>query len=435
MKDKIKSSEDVLDLLKKYESRNITFIDPDGSFPIIWEKAGGVYVYDIEGRRYLDLTAAFGVAAAGHANPKIVSAAINQLRKLPHAMGDVHPHKLKALLARKLSQITFEKWIECEHGKTIFCNSGFEAVEAALKTAHLATKRSDVIAFEGAYHGLGYGALNVTYREYFRKPFFEQLGMFGHFVPFPATDEEFEITKKKINQLLGKIKLGAILVEPVQGRGGIRIPHPSLLEFLRKVCDEHGAVLIFDEIYTGIGRTGKMFACEHFNVHPDIICLGKALTGGFPLSACIGRASLMDKAWEPSKGEALHTSTFMGNPVGCAMALASLEEVENKKLPDRSAKLGSLLLDKLKSISPPGGFVFSARGLGLMAGLEIRFQNSTPATDLVYKIVKEMLKRGYILLPEGDAGNVLSFTPPLIIKWNQLQKTLKVLQEIIESIK
>lgn len=434
MKAQIKSTADVLGLLQKYESRNITFIDPDGSFPIVWEKARGAYVYDIEGRRYLDLTAAFGVAVSGHANPRIVASAKKQLQKLPHAMGDVHPHKLKALLARKLSQITFEKWTSNEHGKTIFCNSGFESVEAALKTAHLATKKSDVIAFEGAYHGLGYGALNVTYREYFRKPFFKQLGMFGHFVPFPTNDEEFEITKKKIHRLLDRINLGAILIEPIQGRGGIRIPHSLLFKFLRQICDEKGAVLIFDEIYTGIGRTGKMFACEHYDIFPDIICLGKALTGGFPLSACVGRASVMDMAWEPSKGEALHTSTFMGNPVGCAMALASLEEVENKKLPERSAKLGALLIEKLRTLTPPKGLTFSARGLGLMAGLEIRYCDSTPANDLVYKIVKEMLKQGYIMLPEGDSGNVLSFTPPLVITWKQLSETVESLQHVIESI-
>src|SRR5262245_45192631 len=184
----------VLELLKRFESRNVTFIDPDGSWPVVWERARGTQVWDADGNKYLDLTAAFGVAAAGHANPRVVKAAQRQMAQLPHAMGDVHPHALKAELARELSRITFERWTRQFpkspgrtpiSAKTLFCNSGFEAVEAALKTAILATGRRGVIAFEGAYHGLGYGALNTTHRAHFRSHFRAQLGGFGHFVPFP----------------------------------------------------------------------------------------------------------------------------------------------------------------------------------------------------------------------------------------------------------
>jgi 4-aminobutyrate aminotransferase-like enzyme len=160
-----------LALLRAYESRNVTFIEPDGSWPIVWERARGANVWDADGKKYLDLTAAFGVAAAGHANPQVVRVGQRQMEKLLHAMGDVHPHALKARLARELSAITFERWANHGTGKTIFCNSGFEAVEAALKTALLATGRRGVIAFEGGYHGLGYGALNATHREHFRGPF------------------------------------------------------------------------------------------------------------------------------------------------------------------------------------------------------------------------------------------------------------------------
>ena len=166
------------------------FIEPDGSWPIVWERAKGVHVWDADGKKYLDLTAAFGVAAAGHANPRVVKAGQEQMARLLHAMGDVHPHARKAELARELSRITFERWSEPSNtititGKTIFCNSGFEAVEAALKTAMLATGRHGVIAFNGAYHGLGYGALNATHRDFFRSPFQLQLREFGHFVPVP----------------------------------------------------------------------------------------------------------------------------------------------------------------------------------------------------------------------------------------------------------
>ena len=178
-----------------YESRNIVFIEPDGSWPIVWERAKDVHVWDADGKKYLDLTAAFGVAAAGHANPRVVKAGQKQMARLLHAMGDVHPHALKAELARELSRITFERWTKSPDperqtpdpvsGKVIFSNSGFEAVESAFKTALLATGRRGVIAFEGAYHGLGYGALNATHRNFFRSPFHSQLREFGHFVPFP----------------------------------------------------------------------------------------------------------------------------------------------------------------------------------------------------------------------------------------------------------
>src|SRR5947208_641653 len=196
------TSRQILDLLRAYESRNLTFIEPDGSWPIVWQRAKGVHVWDANGKKYLDLTAAFGVAAAGHANPRVVKAGQRQMATLLHAMGDVHPHALKAVLARELSRVTFGRWRargargarraakEVHCAKTIFCNSGFEAVEAALKTAMLATGKPGVIAFAGAYHGLGYGALNATHRDYFRFPFRSQLGGFGHFVPFPAGDRK-----------------------------------------------------------------------------------------------------------------------------------------------------------------------------------------------------------------------------------------------------
>ena len=195
-------TQQVIRQLQRHESRNVTYIDPDGTWPIVWERAKGVNVWDAEGRKYLDLTAAFGVAAAGHGNPALVRAGQRQMATLLHAMGDVHPHALKAELARELSHLTFERWTRGAHasrvprsrpgdgpatGKVIFGSSGFEAVEAALKTARLATGRKHIIAFRGGYHGLGYGALNATQREHFREPFRNQLGEFGLFADFPTT--------------------------------------------------------------------------------------------------------------------------------------------------------------------------------------------------------------------------------------------------------
>ena len=450
----------ILDLLRAFESRNVTFLDPAGDWPIVWERARGVHVWDADGGKYLDLTAAFGVAAAGHANPRVVRAGRRQLGKLLHAMGDVHPHALKAELARELSRITFERWTRKKSdvqspkskvvtGKTIFCNSGFEAVEAALKTAMLATGKPGVIAFEGAYHGLGYGALNTTHRKYFRGPFRSQLREFAQFVPFPAAADVRRLksngkqnepahvgcyeSAKRIRQIFRSEKIGAILVEPIQARGGCNIPPPEFLPLLRKLCDEHGALLILDEIYTGFGRTGKWFACEHSGVVPDVIGLGKALTGGFPLSACVGRADVMDAAWPASRGEAIHTSTFLGHPVGCAMALAQIAEIHRLKLCERSAELGRTLLEMLSILHPPSSILLSARGLGLMCGLELRQPDGSPATDETVRAIKAMLRRGFILLPEGEHGNVISLTPPLTISAAQLSAAVEELRKILTA--
>jgi 4-aminobutyrate aminotransferase-like enzyme len=380
----------VLKLLRAYEAANMRWIAPDGSWPIVWARARGMNVWDAGGRKYLDLTAAFGVAAAGHSQPRVVAAGRKQMGKLLHAMGDVHPHAVKAELARELSRITFERWSGGRKtGKTMFVNSGFEAVEVALKTAMLATGRRQVLAFSGGYHGLGYGALNVTHRGFFREPFRSQLGQFGVFAPFPKTPGDLSPLTKWLTRLLRSKQFGAILVEPIQGRGGVNVPPPGFLRLLRKLCDRFGALLIADEIFTGFGRTGAWFACEPERIAPDLICLGKALTGGFPLSACVGRADCMDKAWPESSGEAIHTSTFQGHPV------------------------------------------VEIRGRGLMAGVEIRPAGGRPAAALVTDAVKKMLQHGFILLPEGESGNVLSFSPPLIISRAQIDQAVAALRKVL----
>jgi 4-aminobutyrate aminotransferase-like enzyme len=239
--------------------------------------------------------------------------------------------------------------------------------------------------------------------------------------------------ERYIRQIFRCERIGAILAEPVQGRGGIHVPPGEFLPLLRKLCDEHGALLILDEIFTGFGRTGKWFACEHTGVVPDLICLGKALTGGFPLSACVGRADLMDAAWPASRGEAIHTSTFLGHPVGCAMALAQIQEIERLELPQRSAELGAYLLKLLSILHPPSSILVSCRGLGLMAGVELHLADGRPATDAAMLAIKAMLQRGYILLPEGEHGNVISFTPPLTITRAQLAKTVAELQKVLTT--
>jgi 4-aminobutyrate aminotransferase-like enzyme len=295
----------------------------------------------------------------------------------------------------------------------------------------LATGKPGVIAFEGAYHGLGYGALNATHREHFRGPFRSQLGEFGRFTKFPVRDAELKAAERNICQLIWRERIGAVLVEPVQVRGGINIPPPEFLPLLRRICNEQKVLLILDEIYTGFGRTGKWFACEHGRVVPDIICLGKALTGGFPLSACVGRADIMDAAWPRSTGEAIHTSTFLGHPVGCAMALANIAEIASKKLVQRSVALGRRLLDLLQSEVTNSKFQMDIRGMGLLAGVELRARDGSPATSAALRTMKAMLHRGYILLPEGAYSNVISFTPPLTITEGRLAPAVKALAGIL----
>jgi 4-aminobutyrate aminotransferase-like enzyme len=236
----------------------------------------------------------------------------------------------------------------------------------------------------------------------------------------------------RAEKLLRASKIGAILVEPVQGRGGEIAPPGWFLPMLRSLANQSGALLIFDEIYTGFHRTGRRFACDHWKVAPDLICLGKALTSGFPLAACVGRAEIMDAAWPESTGEALHTSTFLGNPLGCRMALESLDLLEAEPWSKRVEKLGAHLekgLRRLQSTSKRWGWI---RGLGLMRGLEVLDANGQPDAARAGQLVEAMLARGIILLSGGVAQNVLSFTPPFVISEEEIDFALTQLATVSE---
>jgi 4-aminobutyrate aminotransferase-like enzyme len=428
--------------LRAHESRNVTYVSP--GFPVFWDQAHGPNVWDVDGNRFLDLTSGFGVASLGYTPDKIVAAMLDQAARLYHAMGDVHPSAEKTALCRRLSQLTFEKW-NLGAGKVILTNSGSEAVEAALKTAWLATKRRGVVAFTGSYHGLGYGALTVTGRTLFRDPFTAQLADFATFMPFPdcqhcpfgATGREPSACRPdcmntflvQAENLLKKGTIGAILVEPVQGRGGEVVPPDWFLPVLRSLANQFGTLLIFDEIYTGFHRTGRRFACDHWSVQPDLVCLGKALTSGFPLAACVGRAAIMDAAWPESTGEALHTSTFLGNPLGCRMALESLELLEAEPWSEQVGKLGDHLekgLRRLQGTSKRWGWM---RGLGLMRGLEVLNANGRPDATFAGQLVEAMLARGIIILSGGVEQNVLSFTAPFVISEEEIDFALNQLAE------
>lgn len=439
-------STEVLECIARHESRNITQHEPSAGWPIVWERARGCSVWDPEGREYLDMTAAFGVAACGHANPRVVAAGKRQMGRLLHAMGDVHPHASKARLLRELSQRTYGRWAGLS-AKGILTGSGSEAVEAAMKTARLATGRRGVVAFEGAYHGVGYGALNATHREHFRRRFADQLGGFVRFLPFPVAGDagtgretvpvlEGQTRLRELDRLHAEERVGAVLVEPIQARGGIRVPQAGFLSELKRWCEATGALLILDEIYTGFGRTGAWFACEWERTVPDLVCLGKGLTGGFPMGACLGRGELMDAAWPVSNGEAIHTSTFLGHPVGCAMALAQMEELEDRSLVERSRVLGCWLRGQLEAlVHRIRGLELRVVGRGLMAGIEFREPGGAPAGALVVRLMQSMLRAGIIVLPEGADAEVLSFTPPLVVRKVELEKALGVLERCLEEIR
>ena len=411
--------------LKKYESRNVTYTADD--WPVFWERAEGVNIWDADGNRFLDLTSAFGVAGLGHGWS--AAAMRKQSESLIHGMGDVHPTALKVDVCRKLSAMTYERW-EDKPGKTILSNSGSEAVESALKTALMVTGKAGVISFKNSYHGLGYGALLGGGMEKFREPFESQLAPLRHVLDFP--DGRPEALAKLVEQLsaLDASEIGALIVEPIQGRAGKRVPPDGFLALLRSWCDNFNIVLIFDEIYSGFNRTGDLFACEHEGVVPDLICLGKSMSGGFPISACVGRASVMD-AWPESPGEALHTSTFLGNPVGCAMASASLDEHILPSVRKRVSTTGDLLRSGLESLDHP--LVYEVRGRGLMLAVELRNEDGSPAGDLAGVVLSDMLQRGIIMLADGADGNVLAFTPPFDLSEEEIEFIIHQVRNAISS--
>ncbi len=389
------------DRLRSVECRNTTLLEAD--WPIFWERSAGANVWDVDGNRFLDMTAGFGVAGLGYGftGPAMRS----QSEMLIHAMGDVHPARRKVELCEALSKITYERWGSGK-GKCLLGNSGFEAVEAALKTAVLATGRDGILSFNGGYHGLGYGSLLGQGIGWFAEPFQGQIVQVTERLNFPNEKDGLEDFSKSLQRVDGT-KIGAVLVEPIQGRGGIVVPPEGFLRQLRDWCDEVGALLIVDEIYTGFWRTGHMFACEREGVVPDLICLGKALSGGFPISACVGRADIMD-AWPLSQGEALHTSTFLGNPVGCAMAVQAIDRYTDQETESIVTKLGNTLRSRLDKLVGMEG-VIDLRGRGLMLGLKL------DSGDRVLQIAKGLLSDGIISLPDGPEGDVLALTPPFCV--------------------
>jgi 4-aminobutyrate aminotransferase/(S)-3-amino-2-methylpropionate transaminase len=407
--------------LARVESRNVTCLRPP---PIFWKRAAGANVWDVDGNRFVDLTAAFGVAAAGHGPSEVIAALHAQAQELVHGMGDVHPSERKVELLEALARLYpsgSPRGARRQAVRTVLGSSGSDAVEAALKTSLLATGRPGIVAFEHAYHGLSLGALDTTWRSDFRAPFAARLPALTVFARFGDLEDVARAAAASA------VPIGAVIVEPVQGRGGERVPARGFLAALREHCDREGWLLIADEIYSGFGRTGRVWACDHEGVVPDLLCAGKGLASGMPFSACMGRAEVMDLAWPESCGEALHTQTFLGHPLGCAAALASIEILEREDLATRAEQTGRLALAHLQEKLGGRAGVVEVRGLGLMIGVELDSPERAAA------VVERSLERGVIVLQSGSDGRVLSVTPPLTIEPEALLAALDLVMECVEG--
>jgi 4-aminobutyrate aminotransferase-like enzyme len=410
------------DTLALTEARGVTYLARD--FPVFWDSASGALVTDVDGNRYIDFTSAFGVAVTGHANAAVARAVAEQAARLPHGMGDVHPTAVKVALLAKIAAIA-----PVDQPRTFLCSTGAESVEFALKTAMLATEAPDVLSFAGAYHGLSYGTLEVGGIPKFRQPWQRQLPGRTSFVRFPDPREakSAERALDAVRKALRKEKaIGAVIVEPIQGRAGVIVPPDGFLRDLRKLCTERDTLLILDEIYTGFGRTGTMFACERDGVRADILCVGKALGGGFPISAAIASEEIA-AAWSPSSGEALHTSTYLGNPMGCAAALANLEEIERLKVPFRAREREPAIAERLRALADSDRRIVAVRGRGMLWAVE--FKDPALATACVVRA----LASGLILLQSGLRGESITIAPPPVISDVQLQRGFDMLETTLKG--
>jgi 4-aminobutyrate aminotransferase-like enzyme len=310
--------------------------------------------------------------------------------------------------------------------KTYLATSGAEAVEFALKTALLATGKSRFLAYHGAYHGLSLGALEVAGIDKFRTPFAALVPARTTFLPYPDAETTVTQAISAVRTALAHDpEIGAVILEPIQGRGGVIVPPYGFLLALRALCDEFGLLLILDEIYTGFGRTGTLFACQHEEVVPDLLCVGKALAGGVPLAATIGTARVMD-AWPVSAGEAIHTSTFLGSPIACAAALANLDQLARLGLVDRVREKAPWLRERLRALARHPR-VRDVRGRGFLWAVE--FSDGAFAN----RVVVQALARGLILLQSGPIGTSITLAPPLTIEDEQLSRALDLFEQTLHA--
>lgn len=363
--------------------------------PIVYARGAGSNVWDVDDNRYVDLTAGFGALVLGYGPNAAIAAAAKALDELPLALGDVYASETKVRACEAIASLFPERG-----AKVMLGLSGADAVTCALKTAMLATKRAGVVAFVGSYHGLSHGPLAACgLAPSFREPFAAQLGAHVTFAPYPSSLAELDASLTTVRAALKTGTVGAVLVEPILGRGGCVVPPSSFLPALRSLTFEADTLLVADEIWTGMGRTGAMLACDLVGVVPDVVCLGKGLGGGVPISACIGRASVM-AAWGAHGGAAIHTGTHFGSPPACAAALATIDAVKGG-LAARAEEIGDPWRERLGE---------HARGRGLMVGVQMASAAAALAT------ARTLLARGFVVLTGGVNGDVLTLTPPLVIE-------------------
>jgi len=371
-------------------------------FNLVIEKGSGATLWDINGKRYIDCMGGYGVSVVGHCHPRVVEAIRKQVGKLITCHGSLYNETRVELLERlvKISPRGLDK--------IYLCNSGAEAIECAIKLARKHTGKTEIIAFTGSYHGKTLGALSATWNPKYREPF-EPLVPGFKFVPFGKID--------KVEQAISE-KTAAILIEPIQGEGGVHVPPNGFLEALRKLCNEREILLIFDEVQTGLGRTGKMWASEYWGVTPDVMCVAKGIAGGIPMGATIATADIMSSL---KIGD--HTSTFGGNPLACAAASATIDVILEEKLAERAAITGEYFKKQLSQLQEQSKIIREVRGLGLMLGMELRFD--------VQDILLKAINQGVILLYAGKT--VLRFLPPLVIEKSQIDTVINVLKNIISD--
>lgn len=375
----------------------------EGGETLVLARGEGSNLFDVDDNRYVDLAAGFGAAILGHGPSVAHDAAAAQLRRLTQGLGDLYATDVKVALLEALAAIHPDP-----EARVMLSQAGADAVTAALKTCVLATGRSGVIAFEGAYHGLSYAPLAACgFVPSFREPFAAQLGSHVRFAPYPRAEAELEASLAAVASALAGGDIGAILVEPILGRGGVIVPPASFLPQLERLTREHGALLVADEIWTGMGRGGNMAHTLAAGVVPDLLCLGKGLGASFPISACIGTGSAMS-AWARG-GSVVHTSTHAGAPFACAAALATIEAVRSEDLGTRAAEVGRRFQDALKAALSGDSRVREVRGAGLLVGIEMSSGREGIA------VLRALLGRGYVATAGGRDGSVIVFTPPLTI--------------------
>jgi 4-aminobutyrate aminotransferase len=401
------------------------------NFPVYVDRAENAELWDVEGRRYIDFGSGISVLNTGHRHPKVVAAAKAQLDRFTHTAFQVVPYESGIHLAERLARLTPGD----EPKKVAFFSTGAEAVENAIKIARAATGRPGVIAFSGAFHGRTLLALALTGKVVPYKAGFGPMPGAIHHAPFPSqlhgvtVEDALAGIERIFRADIEPQRVAAIIVEPVQGEGGFNVAPPELLRGLREICTRHGIVLVADEIQTGFGRTGKMFAMEHSGVAGDLVCVAKSLAGGFPLSAVVGRSDLMDAPGPGGLG-----GTFAGNPVAMAAAHAVLDILAEERLAERAAGLGQRLVAFLEKKRASVPRIAEVRGLGSMVAVEFCVPGSTrPDPEFAKGVQKRALDRGLFLLTCGVDANVIRFLYPLTIPERHFEEGLAMLGQALEA--